>query len=493
MPVIQLPKDDRWGQLGAGLGNVIGSALTAYQDKQTAAGVAEIMQDPNVPDSNKPAKILKDFGDRGYEHYKKLIQTQVFQKQMDHITSQIGRETVLNKLDEARLPFAAKKEQVGIEHTAQQTAASQALTPAEVALKGASAENLGAETATKQALLPGAAGAQGALTDERRQSAGKTALESQVIQNQLDTRRALGAVDNTFETQLKPFGLTEDQKAGARQEYNAGESAKPGGGYTRMIDYAVKMQTQNQKHAEIKPAPVDERKTASSDIAHATSAMRFVDEFANKGGAERIGMFKGAPAIALLEKWGVATGDSQIISMINSSKQQVQSMATSGGGFFAQGRVKLAQDVTPAVTETPLHAIITMDEVADRKLAELKTNLSGFEGTQINTKPFEKAIAEWEKVKAITGTLQSDIVPDARYLNDPRSGRTVMFFMGNQIDPKSFKPLVKNDASLYTISGGRKIPGTMLFEMSKPPTGPDDNIHKNKDPAQILKELGGRL
>jgi hypothetical protein len=68
-----------------------------------------------------------------------------------------------------------------------------------------------------------------------------------------------------------------------------------------------------------------------------------------------------------------------------------------------------------------------------------------------------------------------------------------MFFMGNQIDPKSFKPLVKNDQTLYTIKDGRKIPGTMLFEMSKPPTGPDDAIHKNKDPAQILKELGGRL
>lgn len=493
MPVIQLPKDDRWGQLGAGLGNLAGSVIQGIQDKQTSAGVAQVMQDDTISAADKPSRILKDFGDKGYEYYKKLIQTQVFESHVKENLARAGLLSIQQKVAEQTLPLAERKERAGIEHVEQQTAASKELTPAEVALKGASAGHLNAETATSKALLPGAAGAQGALTSERRQSAGKTALESQLLQNQLNTREAFGAVDNTFETQLKPFGLTEDQKAGARQEYNAGESAKPGAGYTRMIDYAVKMQTQNQKRADIKPAPVDERKTASSDIAHATSAMRFVDEFANKGGAERIGMFKGAPAIALLEKWGVATGDSQIISMINSSKQQVQSMATSGGGFFAQGRVKLAQDVTPAVTETPLHAIITMDEVADRKLAELKTNLSGFEGTQTNTKPFEKAIAEWEKVKAITGTLQSDIVPDPRYPNDPRSGRTVMFFRGNQIDPKSFKPLVKNDSSLYTIKDGRKIPGTMLFEMSKPPTGPDDAIHKNKDPAQILKELGGRL
>lgn len=501
MPVIQLPKDTRFGELGAGLGNVLGGVLSAYQDKQTSAGVAQIMQDDTIASSEKPSRILKDFGDKGYEYYKKLIQTQVFESQMKENLARAGLIGIQQKVAEQTLPLAQRGELAKIAHTEQQTKASETLTPVQAALTGAQVGQTQQATARSAATLPLDLAEKSAETDYKRSQAGHLGAQTATLEETLAAQRtareqfnAGGGGEARLDAALSQFkDLTDADRGIAKEVFKANELQKPGTGYDKMIDYSVKRQSEASKRSEIKPAPVDERKTASADAAHATSALRFMDEFANKGGAERVGMFKGAPAIAFAEKWGVATGDPQIVSMINSAKQQVQSTATSGGGFFAQGRVKLAQDVTPAVTGSPLHELIVMDEVADRKLAELKTNLSGFEGTATNTKPLESAISQWEKVKAITGTLQSDTVPDPRYPNDPRSGRTVMFFMGNQIDPKSFKPLVKNDSSLYTIGGGRKIPGTMLFEMSKPPTGPDDSIHKNKDPAQILRELGGRV
>jgi hypothetical protein len=74
-----------------------------------------------------------------------------------------------------------------------------------------------------------------------------------------------------------------------------------------------------------------------------------------------------------MEKRGLSTGDPEFVGMFNSSLQQIASAATAGGGIgFAQGRVDLAKETTATISQSPLHALIALDETADRKLAKLQ-------------------------------------------------------------------------------------------------------------------------
>jgi len=109
MPVIQLPKDTRYGDIGAGLGNLIGSAIQAYQANKTSEGVAQIMSDPSIAESDKQSQAYKKFGVQGGEIYKQFIASQVLgatiqekkaeaAKNLAAVGQQTGREDIIRQL-----------------------------------------------------------------------------------------------------------------------------------------------------------------------------------------------------------------------------------------------------------------------------------------------------------------------------------------------------------------------------------------------------------
>ncbi len=90
MPVIQLPKDTRWGDLGTGLGQVIGGALEGYANKQADQSVAQIMEDPLLTEPAKLTKIMKEVPN-GLERYKGLVTSQVLQATVKEKTAEAAK------------------------------------------------------------------------------------------------------------------------------------------------------------------------------------------------------------------------------------------------------------------------------------------------------------------------------------------------------------------------------------------------------------------
>lgn len=77
MPVIQLPRDTRWSELGQGISTGLNALVEGYVTKQANEGVAKIMSDPSIAETNKQAEAYKQFGERGSEIFKQFVATQV--------------------------------------------------------------------------------------------------------------------------------------------------------------------------------------------------------------------------------------------------------------------------------------------------------------------------------------------------------------------------------------------------------------------------------
>lgn len=482
MPVINLPRDDRFGELGKGLGGLASGLAQGVQQQQVQAGVTQIMSDPSISEQDKPVQILKDHGDAGYQMYKNLLTSKAVQTGINDKLSEIGLRSV-------------------------QTAAAQAKLdkefPEQVAHIKAQNKLLGVDTAGKEALLPGLPAAQKAETELKTQEASraevqaglgaaslpKVKIENELAKIQLDQLKgtldeagAATSLDNT----LKASGIDPASSLGnmAKAAYRMEpDIKKKGDAFIKVISGQAQAEGRAAIPAE---APTDVRKQTTNAVEAATSMDRFLSSF-RTGGAEKIGnigdILKGENPAALkvwLERHGFATGDENLLNMWNSSIQNVQSVATSGGGFFAEGRVRLAKDVTPSISETPLHSIIAADQVADRQIAAL-------ENQKLNLAPkqskagIDDALTKWRNVKAVTGTLNS-------YVTNPGKPdeRTVMMFDGNQIDPKSFKKLVEGSKT-YEFKGANMSGATLIEEARKRNVAPDvfrDQLKKYYESAR---------
>lgn len=466
MPVINLPQDTRWGDLGKGLGGLLGAVAGAYQQKQVQEGVSQINDDTSVAADKKPSEIFKKFGNAGIEALAKM---NALKEQQSVITKNLagaGLQSIETRLKEAMLPTAERE-------ALAKTRALEAQ-PAHIA---AETSNLNASAANTAALT----GPKVALTNNE---AALTGTNVEIATEKLDRMRRAGSDTVGLDVQLAPFKLSPEETAAAKMTYQGAETKAPGSGDAAMSAYVRNLVTSREKREAPKPTPEAEQKFSSDSVQHATSALRFIDTF-KKGGAQDIGFFSGANAKAFMEKWGIPTGDVAVVDMWNAAQQQVASAATQGGGFFAQGRVKLAHDVTAGITETPLHALLATDQVADRMIGALEGRLSGFTGTSTVTKPIESALAKWREVKATTGTFKSEVTQDGK--------KTIAYFEGKQIDPKTFKTLLDPEKT-YDLGSGHKTTGAEIIrklqqQQAKTITPENPTGTPQYDPYSALQNL----
>lgn len=514
MPVINLPRDERFGDLGKGLGGLIGAIAQNAQMQQTQTAVADIMQDQTIPEPAKYAKILKEHGTLGQELYTKAVQNQLAQAKIKDTLSEVGLRTVQTAAQQAKLEkeFPLQLEQIKANtanvsseatarntllpgqvtqqaaQTAQTTATAgnlasetserNALLPGKVeqqpvqrALTGAQAGNVASETTERQALLPGKVEAQPiqreltrAQTEAQQVEAGlgaaklpKVQVEGELARIQLEQMKGIltEAGGNTRLDNLSDkLGLSPQQKELAKAAWMAEK------------DITKKDEAFMKEVVKLPASPEPVRKETSGDSEAAVSSKKFLEVF-RAGGAEKIGSIEGilkgdipANVKAWMEKHGLSTGDPEFVSMLNSSLQQVASNATSGGGFYAQGRVELAKETTATISQTPLHALIALDEVADRKLAKLQNLKLGASPSE-NTKNIDDAIKHYQDVKSITGTLNSYVTGKGT-----SAERSVVLFDGNQVDAKTFKKLIEGPKT-YEFKGGAHMTGTALIEEAR--------------------------
>jgi hypothetical protein len=515
MPVVNLPQDTRFGDLGKGLGGLVGAVAQGIQTQQAQQGVSDIMQDQTLSEPQKYAKILKDHGTVGQELYTKAVQNQYVQAKIKDTLSQVGLQTVQTEAARAKLekefPLHLQQIQAGTENVQSETEARKAKLAPEVAQIGAqtgltqaNTGNVRSEEETRRAILPGTLAAQPIARDVQAATAAN-------INSEVDERNAL--LGGKIAAQPVARGLTAAQTEHTQVEAGLGAAKLPEqlvknelagiqlgmikgtlsgeGGASRLNDLSDRLGlTPAQKElartawmAEKDPLKKDEafmkevarlpaspepvRKETSSDSEAAISSKKFLENF-RSGGAEKLGSIEGvlkgdipANVKAWMEKHGLSTGDPEFVSMLNSSLQQVASAATAGGGIgFAQGRVDLAKDTTATISQTPLHALIALDETADRKLAKLQNLKMGASPSE-NTRNIDDAIKHYQDVKAITGSLNSYVVG-----RGTGSERSVVLFDGNQVDPKTFKKIIEGPKT-YEFKGGAHMTGTALIEEAR--------------------------
>jgi hypothetical protein len=229
-------------------------------------------------------------------------------------------------------------------------------------------------------------------------------------------------------------GLTDTEKAAARQIYNGVlvGGGKPDAAYKTAESYA---RAQSQASA----TPIALAKEASDAAVGATSAVRFMDTF--EKAPQKIGLLSGATIKAWWEGKGGSSGDAELLQMYDAGLLQAADTARQGGGFWSQGRFALAKDTTATIADSPLRAIINMDQTADRRLAQLRSLKMSQPGRPL--KDVDDAIASWEQVKQRTATYQTYTTA---------KGGTVLLHGGNVLDPGSFKTLISADRA-YKIKG----------------------------------------
>lgn len=474
MPVINLPQDTRWGDLGKGLGTVLAAGAGAYAQNQVQAGVAEIMQDPSLSEQDKGVQALKKFGKPGYETYNKLVETQVLQGQLKDVLAQAGLRTVQTEQAKKNLgysdeEFAAKiaqtKAQTG--NVQSQTTARNVLLPGEVAQQGASTANVQSQTTSRNALLPGEVMAQSDKSATTSAALPGVAAESELASTkaqqaviQLDRLRQMGASTPTgLNAIMDAAGIPQGHavRALATSSYNAEtDPVKAMEKFNSTLSNFVNTKTNAEIRANVpKSLSEAEIKESANQAQFATSSQRFLD--AVKDRPDELGLLTGAPIRAWMERHGLATGDQTLLNAMESQAQIVASSATQGGGFFAQGRVALAKDIAPSISRTPMANLIALDTIADREIASLTRRIDA-QTPNVKTKPLDDSLQQWKDIKATTSSLQSYVA---------NGDKTVVMFNNNQVDPKTFKPILRGDTKLKAEANNAEYTGAQVLQVAK--------------------------
>jgi hypothetical protein len=532
MPVVNLPQDTRFGDLGKGLGGLVGAIAQGVQTQQAQAGVAEVMQDQTMSEPQKYAKILKDHGPLGQELYTKAVQNQFMQSKIKDITSEIGKRTVETAAAQAKLDqefpeqltqLKTKNRLLGTEAAGQESLLP-GLVPAQAAsteLTRQKAAEAAAGTAQTTALTPGAPAAQEAKTDLLRKEATRAEVQAGVEAASLPQVIAKGEVAKLQLQQLKG-SLDATGVSTGLDKTLTDTGIDPNSQHGKMAKAAYTMEPDINKKGEAfmkvlvsgKASESGVRKETAMDVQGAVSMKTFLDAF-RRGGAEKIGnidaILQGKIPGGIkgyLEEKGYSTGDVEFVTMLNSSLQQVASQATSGGGFFADGRVHLAERTTGNIKGSPLHAVLAINEAVDRKLASLE-NQKAAAGPTENVKNIDDAIRHYKDIKNVTGTLNSAPAkeyiltvqgPDGsprvttEYLTQPpqagmkigsmtvvdaKAGtgeKDITYFDGNLIDTASFKKIIDHEK---TYASGQ-VSGAELIARSRA---------AGRDPQSVLRDV----
>jgi hypothetical protein len=447
MPVIQLPTDRRWGDLGAGLGALIGQVVQARQDNQTATGVGQIMQDPNVSDDQKLPEVLRQYGDRGANIYTQIIRSQVLRGQLGLQQSEVAKNQAASGYYTAETTALPAKNQAAIDKENAQAAEAQAHIP-----------QIQAQTEETQKNIP--------LKQDEDQL---TTLKIEQKQRELDAQAAnmaaqkAGAPPTTpIDPILDGLKLTPQQRQSAQQMYRGAEINKPGSGPDVALKWA------NEQSFKESGVQVDIRKQTEGAGAEAESAKAFMTSFDQD---PNIGTLKGATVKKFLEDHGLPTGNANLINMADASLLQAADQAKSGGGISGVWRLTLGKDVTPGIRETPLRAVLMSKQLLDRQIEQLEQGKVASQ-TIADKESFQRSIDKWRnEVAPLVDAYQVYPVNN----ND----RTIVAHNGDLLNAKTFtKDMDAN--KVYLKAGHTVLTGADIV---------NDAVSRKMDPVVRMAEM----
>lgn len=471
MPTLQLPQDRRWGDLGTALGSLGTQLVAGYQQKQVDNGVAQVLADQTVPQPEKLTTIQAKFGQKGVESYTNQLKASLLESQISHAAtadaltvSQTKGSDLLNERNAATMAPAIAEAIL----KPKQTEAAIRATDAETALRNVQVPQVQATTEVEKLKGPQVAATTRNIEAETvsKDLANQRELAQQALQH------AIVNDPTKIDSLLKEQGITAPEDiARVRQGLSVG-------GMKEMMSEIDKVQSarntvKSQENAARiranapKDLPSPERQFASNASAQAAATGEFLTALKEK--PDDTGLLSGAPIKAFLERKGITTGDEKLLRMHENALQQISQKASTGGGFFSEGRVHLASDITPGISKTPLANLVAADVVATQNIAELTSRMRGLtDNTQ--KAPLEDALKAWQAIKADTGSLESYI---------DKSNHSIVYYGGNYIDPGTLKPIIAGKSS-YDLGGGHTATGQFIMQAAQ---------QQALDPRQLLAAL----
>lgn len=460
MPTINLPQDNRWGALGQGLGNVISGALEVHADKQLGQQVSQVMQDDTIAPAKKPTKVLEQFGRKGLDIYDDLLKGQQQSAVITHLLAQTAATDLQNKITGAKAGVAQPMAEAELQSVV-----------AGNALKGAQTAGVQQGTTEANALMPGKLEAQSAAinqtqtvtTNAQAQTPGIKAASTlegvkvEQAQQQLDRTKQMlkeggsGSLDNIL-TSVGIDPNSADGKVAKNAYMMAPDITKASEGFMKVIQDRTKRDDKANTPVSLQG---DERKFAGESSQLAESLGRYVDVLTKN--PQETGLL--ASAKGFMVKHGLMEGDPALVDLMENQLQIVASHATAGGGFFSPGRVTLSQSVTPSVNRSVVANIIAADTIVDREIAKTQSQIDALAPNVIN-KPLKDNLAKLQKIKETTGSFQA-------YEAGPEgSKKPVTFFKGDQVDPQTFKPLLKGSET-FKFKGENWVKGADVLQAAK--------------------------
>ncbi len=598
MPVIQLPKDTRWGDLGTGLGQVIGGALEGYANKQADQSVAQIMEDPLLTEPAKLTKIMKEVPN-GLERYKGLVTSQVLQATVKEKTAeaaknqaaadQAGGQSDLIRMLNGLPPKAAApttnvlpQAPAPVAPVAPVASAAPAATAASVIPDVLAGGSTGAaapatEAAPTTSPSPTVSALTGAPTpgatplermiDERAAMSGVTFTPAEranlviITNGHLSRQSGLGEVMAPVDAAIKmkqggaefPSKVASSQAgaataqagaatAGAKAQVDLAESQakldelkakaptvgpraeaeteraqqeaaanRPGTTTPAAVGATFPSFSPEQNQAVALAGQTGGPKAATAEIAKivdanakgaglSTDSIKFAREaasygaiterFANEMVADpsKLGALNLSGIKARLEERGVPIGDPTLVNMLSSQKLAAATAARENGNWGVSGtNLQLSKQTSANIDKTVLSNIMMFAGTAAQKLAEAEVEKSAYAGNPRAQAAIDQAVQPWRNIQKMTDTLNSTTVPVDPAKPDGAQ-RDVMYFMGNQVNPNTMVPIVRQDNTMYAIKPreGEKtksLSGTDIFNAARV---------AGIDPAEMLRQLGGK-
>ena len=447
MAVIYLPQDPRAAMWGQSLGTALGGAFEEIQKKKDSKILQEILDNPNLSDEQKYSQVQTRLGSSGLSLLKEQLQAKeplLKMKQTQAETSKAEAET-------ERAKVGAAKEQQETDFAKTEQPLKLAKDKAEIAKNTAEAQKAFIDMQTAPDMARKAKAEADLATAKAKLEANKAQL--------VDTL----AKGSDAANPLSSLGMTQDvwdslpklKQQSVRANLKSGEPDKA-------LAELTKPDPASAKVVAIDDPTMKVINTAST-IANSAKDVVAAAESGKSGGGPG-----GSIRAWLIEK-GLITPDASFAQQLAAQHQMLLNNVQGGGGFGGEWKVRLGTKTIPNVQQGPAFQIIESNMILKDRMTELQREKARYEGTKVNTKPIDDAIAQIKPIIDETETLKGD-----DYGN--------LYYKGNMVDAKTMKPIQAN-----------AVEPTQQFKVGqKMFTGADVNEAARKlgaDPQEILKKM----
>lgn len=457
--VIYLPADNRWSDVGKGLGSLLSAYVGAQMQNKVASGVGEIINDPQYATPQAQlAEITKRFGQPGLQSWTNQVSALAKSAQL----SQIGQQARLTGATAAKteqlLPgeLAEQKAQREQQEAATRLSVEGVLpeTQAKTAQLNAALPGTTAESTMKRQQAEMGMGSSQAKEADARQAlitnqGVKTRTETDVLEANLKGMKALlSPIDPNAPNSptgadqvLDQQGITDPaNRAFAKAELATKGVAGWNAALSQLHRDKTKLETQDA-------LPSDVRKSLDTSAGMAPSLEPFLTP---SNDASATGFAAGVKAY--FAKKGLTT-DPDILTRLTAGEQAMAQFAESGSGFGGSWRAKLGAQVTPQVEHSAVHNVIATDQIATQELAKLQQTRQQMEGVpkyKNGLTAIDSQIEQWKGIKDKAGSMWWGF--DRQDGKGNGQGAIHFYYQGQEIDPKTLQPLPQ--ASSYNVKGG---------------------------------------